>query len=116
MKPATIDMLRAHLLVASLTAAGAEALLCIALPVLPVSRTFFSSMSFRLFALTLIIGGVVVAREFAHAAFELAVKHHQAIPARAGAWQVAAATDCPRHWLVVLHLRLTGQPFVLAAH
>jgi hypothetical protein len=32
MKPVTIDMLRAHLLVASLTAAGAEALLCTALP------------------------------------------------------------------------------------
>jgi len=116
MKPATIDMLRAHLLIASLTAAGAEALLCIALPVLPISQAFFSSTPFRLFALTLIISGVVVAREFAHAAFERAVKCHQAIPADAGAWQLAAAADCPWHWLVVLHLRLTGQPFVLTAH
>jgi hypothetical protein len=116
MKPATIDMLRAHLLVASLTAAGTEALLCIALPMLPISQAFFSSTSFRLFALALIVGGVVVAREFAHAAFDLAVKRHHAIPADAGTWQVAAATDCPRHWLVVLHLRLTGQSFVLVGH
>ncbi|MFT4070103.1 hypothetical protein [Paraburkholderia sp.] len=116
MKPATIDMLRAHLLVASLTAAGIEALLCIAWPVLPVSRAFFASTSFRLFALALIVGGVLVAREFAHAAFELAVQRHHAIPAASGAWQVAAAAECPRRWLVVLHLRLTGQPFVLSGH
>jgi hypothetical protein len=116
MKPATIDMLRAHLLVASLTAVGIEVLLCIALPLLPISPSFFTSTSFRLFALAAIVGGVVVAREFAHAEFERAVRRHHAIPAHTGAWQVAAATECPRHWLVVLHLRLTGQPFVLAAH
>ena len=116
MKPATIDMLRAHLLVASLTAAGTDALSCIALAVLPISHRFFTSISFRLFALALIVGGVLVAREFAHAAFALAVKRDQAVPAHAGAWRVAAAMDCPRRWLVVLHLRLTGQRFVLAAH
>jgi hypothetical protein len=109
-------MLRAHLLVASLTAAGTEALLAIAWPVLPVSQVFFSSMSFRLIALGLIVGGVVLAREFARAAFVLAVKRHQAVPTDAGAWQVAAAANCRRQWLVVLHLRLTGQPFVLATH
>ncbi|MCC8404830.1 hypothetical protein LJ655_23650 [Paraburkholderia sp. MMS20-SJTN17] len=45
MKRVTIDMLRAHLLVASVTAAGAEALLCVALP---VSGAFFGSASFVL--------------------------------------------------------------------
>ncbi|MBN3846531.1 hypothetical protein G3N58_06745 [Paraburkholderia sp. Ac-20342] len=115
MKPATIDMLRAHLLVASVTAMGADTLLCVTLPMLPVSHTFFASMSFRLFALALIVGGVVVAREFAQVAFEFAVKHDYAT-AGGHVSPVAIAAGCPRRWLVVLHLRLTGQAFVLAGH
>ncbi|NUY35208.1 hypothetical protein F0160_32690 [Paraburkholderia sp. JPY303] len=116
MKRVTIDMLRAHLLVASLTAAGTEALLCIALPVVPVSDAFFASASFRLFALGLIIGGVVIAREFSEVAFELAVRRDYAIRAARGARPAVVSANCPRRWLVVLHLRLTGQPFVLAEH
>ncbi|WP_233849169.1 hypothetical protein [Paraburkholderia sp. HD33-4] len=116
MKRVTIDMLRAHLLVASLTAAGTEALLCTALPVLPVSDAFFTAVSFRLFALALIIGGLVIAREFAGVAVEGAVRRDYAIRAAGGAWPAVIAANCPRRWLVVLHLRLTGQPFVLAGH
>jgi hypothetical protein len=116
MKPVIIDMLRAHLLVASVTAAGTEALLGIALPVLPVSDAFFASVSFRLVALAVIVGGVVIAREFAQAAFELAVRRDFAIRAARGARPAVIAVNCPRRWLVVLHLRLTGQPFVLAEH
>ncbi|HEX3378958.1 MAG TPA: hypothetical protein VHU21_04025 [Paraburkholderia sp.] len=115
MKPVTIDMLRAHLLVASLTAVGTEALLCIALPVLPVSDAFFASASFRLFALALIVGGVVIAREFAEVAFEVAVRRDHAVRAVLE-WPAAIASNCPRRWLVVLHLRLAGQPFVLVGH
>jgi hypothetical protein len=116
MKPVTIDMLRAHLLVASLTAAGTEALLCIALPVLPVSDAFFASASFRLFVIALMVGGVVIAREFSQVAFEFAVRRNFAFRAVREAWPVAIAANCPRRWLVVLHLRLTAQPFVLAEH
>jgi hypothetical protein len=116
MKPVTVDMLRAHLLVASLTAAGAEAVLCIALLVLPVSQQFFMTTSFRLLAIAVIVGGVIVTREFAHAAFEFAVKNHHTMTAGHDAFPVEVASDCPRRWLVVLHLRLTGRPFVLAAH
>ena len=116
MKPVTVDMLRAHLLVASLTAVGAEALLCVALLVLPVSQHFFGSMSFRLVAIAVIAGGVIVAREFAQAAFAVAVESHHATPVDRSAWPVefAVTPDCPRRWLVILHLRLTGKPFVLA--
>jgi Na+/serine symporter len=118
MKTVTVDMLRAHLLVASLTAVGAEALVCIALLVLPLSQQFFGSASFRLFAIAVVVGGVIGAREFAQAAFEAAVDKHHAMPAGCAAWPVefAVDADCPRRWLVVLHLRLTGKPFVLAAH
>jgi hypothetical protein len=116
MKPLTVDMLRAHLLVASLTAAGAEALVCLALLVLPVSGQFFGSTPFRLLAIAVIVGGVIVTREFAHAAFECAVRNHHTMPAERCASPVEVAPDCPRRWLVILHLRLTGQPFVLAGH
>ncbi|OLL30801.1 hypothetical protein BTH42_15065 [Burkholderia sp. SRS-W-2-2016] len=119
MKPVTVDMLRAHLLVASLTAALAELLLCVALPLLPVSENFFASMPFRLGALALIVGGVFAAREFAQLAFDFAVRRAYAEPAApaergASTSTVALAADCPQRWLVVLHLRLTGQAFVLA--
>jgi hypothetical protein len=118
MKPVTVDMLRAHLLVASLTAVGAEALVCVALLVLPVSQQFFGSSSFRLFAIAVIVGGVIAVREFAQAAFEAAVEKHHAMPVDRAAWPVefVVQADCPRRWFVVLHLRLTGKPFVLAAH
>lgn len=118
MKPVTVDMLRAHLLVASLTAVGTEAVVCIALLALPVSQQFFDSTSFRLLAIALIVGGVIVAREFAQAAFAIAVdRHHaQAVNRSALPVEFAVTPDCPRRWLVILHLRLAGKPFVLAGH
>jgi Na+/serine symporter len=116
MKPVTVDMLRAHLLVASLTAAGAEVVLCIALLLLPVSQQFFETTPFRLLAIGVIVGGVIVTRELAQAAFELSVKSHHTTPAGCAAWPVKVASDCPRRSLVILHLRLTGQPFMLAGH
>jgi transcriptional regulator of nitric oxide reductase len=116
MKPVTADMLRAHLLVASLTAAGAEAVLCIALLVLPVSQQFFVTTPFRLLAIAVIVGGVIVTREFAQAAFDFSVRSHHTMPVGRAASPVKVASDCPRRWLVILHLRLTGRPFVLAGH
>jgi hypothetical protein len=123
MKPVTVDMLRAHLLVASLTAVGAEALVCVALLMLPVSQQFFGSTSFRLLAIAVIVGGVIVAREFAQGAFAqgafaLAVDRHHAMPVNRSALPVefAVTPDCPRRWLAILHLRLTGKPLVPAGH
>lgn len=114
MKPVTIEMLRAHLLVASLTAMGAEALVCLGLLVLPVSPYALSSTPFRLLAIAVIVSGVIVTRQFAHAAFELALQEHYATGTGRAAWPFSIASNCPRRWLVILHLRLTGRPFVLA--
>ena len=116
MKPATVDMLRAHLLVASLTAMGAEVLACLALLVLPVSQSALSSLPFRLLAIAVILSGAIVTRQFAHAACELALDRRFATGASRPSRPVAIAVDCPRRWLVILHLRLTGRPFVLAEH
>ncbi len=114
MKPVTVDMLRAHLLVASLTAMGAEVLVCLGLLLLPVSQHALSSTPFRLLAIAVIVSGVIVTRQFAHAAFELALHGHYVTSAGRPARPFAIASNCPRRRLVILHLRLTGRPFVLA--
>ncbi|MGF6772306.1 Na+/serine symporter [Paraburkholderia sp. GAS199] len=111
MKPVTVDMLRAHLMAASLTAMGAEAVAGLALLVLPVSQHMFSTTPFRLVAIAVIVGGVAVIRQLAHAAFDLAVQSRHATVRSTR--QVSIAEDCPRRWLVVLHLRFIGRPFVL---
>ena len=116
MKPVTVDMLRAHLMAASLTAMGAEVLIGLALLVLPIAPQTLSSTVFRLLALAVIVSGVIVIRQFAHAAFELALQSHHAAPENWPVRPVSIAANCPRRWLVILHLRLTGRPFVLAGH
>lgn len=116
MKPVIVDMLRAHLMVASLTAMCAEALACLAPLLSPVSQQAFNSPSFRLLAAAAIVSGVIVTREFAQAAFEFAIRGRHAMPNGRPMRSVAIALDCPQRWLVVLHLRLTGRPFVLAEH
>lgn len=113
MKPVTADMLRAHLMVASLAAMGTEVLALLGLLVLPVSQQVFSSATFQFIALALIVSGVLVMRQFAHAAFDLAIQSHYATPAGR---PVLIEADCPRRWFVILHLRFTGRPFVLAGH
>jgi hypothetical protein len=113
MKPVTFDMLRAHLMAATLTAMGAEVLVLLALLVLPVSQQVFSSTRFQFLALALIVSGVIAMRQFAHAAFNLAFQgRHATLAGR----PILIEADCPRRWFVILHLRCTGRPFVLAAH
>ncbi|WP_144138198.1 hypothetical protein [Paraburkholderia sp. BCC1884] len=117
MKPVTVDMLRAHLMVASLTAMCAEVLVCLALLVLPVSQDAFGSTSFRMLAVAAILGGVLLTRQVAHMAFDLALqRRHATLMAGRATPAVTVDPDCPRRWLVVLHLRLSGRPFVLALH
>ncbi|WP_408340874.1 MULTISPECIES: hypothetical protein [Paraburkholderia] len=113
MKPVTVDMLRAHLMAATITAMGTEVLALLALLVLPVSQQVFSSTLFRFLALALIVSGVIVMRQFAHAAFDLAIEGRHAMPAGR---PILIEADCPRRWFVILHLRCTGRPFVLAGH
>jgi hypothetical protein len=114
MKPVTVDMLRAHLMAASLTAMGAEFFACVALLILPATREALSSTSFRLLAVGVIVGGVMVIRHVAQVAFYLAQRSRHAMPGVCPAKTVSIAADCPRRQLVILHLRFTGTPFVLA--
>ncbi|MEZ2311522.1 hypothetical protein AB6809_33335 [Paraburkholderia sp. RCC_158] len=114
MKPVTADMVRAHLMVASLTAVAADLLACVTVFVEPGVEHLFVSAAFRLSCIALMAGGVVVARQFAQAAFRAAVEDRYASVGSLCTGPVNLASDCPRLWLVVLHLRLTGKPFVLS--
>jgi hypothetical protein len=114
MKPVTVDMLRAHLMVASLTALAADVLACVTVIVVPGAQHLFVCTAFRLIALALMASGVIITRHVAQAAFELAVHDHHASAAGLHAQPIAVASDCRRLWLVVLHLRLTGKAFILA--
>jgi hypothetical protein len=114
MKPVTADMLRAHLMVASLTAVAADLLACVTVFVDPGAEHLFVSVAFRLSSIAVMAGGVMVARQFAQAAFRAAVADRHASVASVCSRPIDLASDCPRLWLVVLHLRLTGKPFVLS--
>lgn len=114
MKPVTVDMLRAHLMAASLTAIGAEVLILPVLLMLPVRGNTFSSTPFRLLALALVVSGVFVIRRLAHDAFERAIQRRHVMPGSASSRAVSVPAHCARRDLVILHLRLTGKPFVLS--
>jgi hypothetical protein len=114
MKAVTVDMLRANLMAASVTAIGAEAIAFLALVMTPVSQQTLSSRPFRLLAIATIIIGVIVIRRVARVAFDLAIARHHVTPYMSNSWPMLVLTDCPWRWLVILHLRLRGRPFALA--
>ncbi|MFM0220295.1 MULTISPECIES: hypothetical protein [Paraburkholderia] len=116
MKPITVDMLRAHLMVASLTAVVAEVFACMMVVLLPAAQHVFGSGAFRLASLRMMAGGVIVAHQLAWGAFQRAVEGRYASAADANARRIEVVPGCPRVWLVILHLRLTGKPFVLSGY
>jgi hypothetical protein len=114
MKAVTVDMLRTHLMAASVTAMGAETIALLALVVTPVSPQTLNSLPFRLLAIAIVIIGVIVIRRVARVAFDLAIARHHVTPYMSNSWPMLVLTDRPWRWLVILHLRLRGRPFALA--
>jgi hypothetical protein len=114
MKSVTVDMLRAHLMAASLMAMAIEAVALPTLLLFPVERAVFDSALFRLCAALAIAAGVALLRYFAHCAFELALRERHANYRSPACGTVSIGAGCPRRPLVLLHLRLTGKPFELA--
>lgn len=115
MKAATVDMLRAHLIVASVTAAGGGLMALLALATTPVSQQTLSSLPFQLLALAVIICGVFVMRHVGSVAFDFAVKRRQVTSYMSTTRATFVVNNCQWRWLVILHLRLRGRPFLLAA-
>jgi hypothetical protein len=113
MKTVTLDMLRAHLKTASITAIVMEFLIWLASNFIPISEQTLNSTTFRLAALATVISGVIVVRYRAHAAFHLAIKRSHVTPYISPSRPVSVKSNCRGRWLVVLHLRSTGRQFVL---
>jgi hypothetical protein len=109
----TVDMLRAHLLMAALTALIVQVASLTSL-LFGVEESVFDSSAFRASSVLAIIVGTLMARRVAHFAFSGAVKSHHATCCNQPMKRISVASDCPRRSLVILHLRLSGIPFELA--
>jgi hypothetical protein len=110
MKPATVDMLRAHLMTVSLLAMGMEAAVLLSLLLFGTSEATFVTRWFQLLAVSLLAAGVIAARWLASIAFERALRSHHAMGgARSGF--VSLASNCPLRNLVILHLRFSRRAF-----
>ncbi len=113
-KSVTVDMLRAHLLMAALAAMVVQVAALASLLLLGISESVFDSAAFRVSCVLVIVVGILAARHIAHFAFGGAVKSGHAVCCDQRTRRISVASDCPRRHLVILHLRLTGIPFELA--
>jgi len=135
LKAATVDMLRAYLLTASLAATLMEFVILVAIVVFGCSQETFESTGFRLTIMLVLLAAVLAIRQIAGATFRSAVAHRYATfsavssetytaqtvaQTRAGtragtrAQTVTISPTCPARPLVVLHLRLSRRLFELA--
>lgn len=115
MKPATVDMLRAHLMTASVLAMGMEAAVLLSLLLFGTSEATFVTPSFHLLVVSVLAAGVIAARWLASVAFERALRsRHATCRARTsecGSAYVSLASNCPLRNLVILHLRFSRRAF-----
>ncbi|WP_158903760.1 hypothetical protein [Burkholderia sp. L27(2015)] len=123
LKAATVDMLRAYLLTASLAATLVEFVILVAIVVFGCSQETFESTGFRLTVMLILLVAVLVTRQIAGATFRSAVAHHYAtfsgvssetVTPQTATQTVTLSPTCPRRPLVVLHLRLSRRLFELA--
>ena len=111
MKPSTVDMLRAHLMTASVLAMAIEAAALLSLIVFGTSESTFTTPLFRLMVVALLACGLVVARWVAFVAFARALRSHHAIRRTPRSGLVSLASNCPLRKLVILHLRFSRTAF-----
>ncbi len=112
MKPATVDMLRAHLMTAAMAAICIDVLVVLALLLFGIPDQAFQSAWFRWLAVGVIACAVVTTRSLACREFGRAVASRHATYRSPRSSVVWLASDCPRRRLVVLHLRFSRIPFV----
>lgn len=114
MKSSTVEMLRAHLLVASLSATFIDAAVLVACA-LGVPERVFESALFRGGVLAAIGLALVVTRSLARLAFRSAVAGRYAIVSDTPCKTVSLSADCPLRLFVIFHLRLNCDRLALAA-
>lgn len=106
MKPSTVEMLRAYLLVVSLAATFIDAVVLVALGVFGIPERVFEAAPFRIGVLIAIALTLVVTRIFARSAFRTALASRHAIVRDTPCQTVSVSADCPLRLLVIFHLRL----------
>lgn len=110
MTPATIAMLRAYLLTASLAAAAIQMAALLSVDLFGVSETVFTSGTFRLAAVATIVCTILGVKRIARAAFLSALSHDYATITDAHSNATSVSPVCPVRMLVILHLRFNRRP------
>jgi hypothetical protein len=110
MTPATIAMLRAYLVTASLAAAAIQMGALVSIGLFGVPEDVFTSGTFRLAAAATIVCIVLLIKRIARAAFLSALSHEYAIVTDAQSNATSVSPICPVRTLVILHLRLNRRP------
>ena len=106
MKPSTVEMLRAYLLVVALAATVTDAFVLVALGVFGVPEHLFEAAPFRIGVLIAIALTLVVTRNFVRSAFRAALASRHAVVRDTACQTVSVSADCPFRLLVIFHLRL----------
>jgi len=105
MKPSTVDMLRAWLLVASLSATLIDAVVLIALGCFGMPERAFESASFRWGVVAAVALTLAMMRMLARLAFDAAIAGRHATVSDSACQIVSISADCPFRLLVLFHVR-----------
>jgi hypothetical protein len=108
-EPATIDMLRAYLMIASLAATLLIAPVLLSHFLFAVPENAFQSMSFRSSAASMVLLVGLATKLMARRAFHIAVVKHHVKFDGAASQHIILTRGCRHLDLVILHLRLTRQ-------
>ncbi|SIO45515.1 hypothetical protein [Paraburkholderia phenazinium] len=114
MTPATIAMLRAYLLTASLAAAAIQMVALLSIGLFGVPEAVFTSGPFRLVAVASVVCIVLVVKRIARAAFLSALSLDYATVTDAHSNTTSVSPVCPVRMLVILHLRFNRRPIAWA--
>ncbi|SEK07746.1 hypothetical protein [Paraburkholderia diazotrophica] len=112
MKQTTVEMIRAHVVTASVAATAIDVAVVSLLFFCKFPESMFETASFRVLTFTLLLAAVLATRHAAHIAFRAAIRrrHARFVGPREDA--VCVSSLCPARRLVILHLHFTGMPYV----
>jgi len=112
MKHTTVEMIRAHLVTASIAATTIDVAVVSLLFFFRFPEAEFETASFRLLMFALLLAAVLTTRHVAQRAFRAALRQHYARFVGPDSGGVAVSAMCPARSLVILHLHFTGVPYV----
>jgi hypothetical protein len=112
MKPTTVEMIRAHLVTASIAATTIDVAVVSLLFFFRFPESAFETNSFRALTFTLLLAAVLTTRHVARRAFRAALRQRHARFVGPHSDSVCVSEICPARTLVILHLHFTGVPYV----